>query len=131
MAHPRKLGAVVGFMLMSAVILVILMVWYVFTSPINQTNILAYVTLAISGALGAAIGSYISKRNPSDERETFILYQSSTYAWFFLFITLPFVAMLLANSPPPYGIYAALLLYGVWLIAIIVFTATALYRNWR
>ncbi len=124
----RKFEGVIFSMLMAAVILIILTLWYLLATPGLQSEILSLVTVFLSGAIGATIGAYISKRSPSDERETLIFNQSSTYAWLFLFIAIPLIAMILVTSPPPYGLYAAILLYGVWFVATIIFSATALYR---
>ncbi len=131
MDKDRKIFAVVGAMLTAAIIAIILLVLYVFIEPVDPTRILASAPAGIIGASGAAIGAYLSKRSPSDERETFIIHQSGMYAWLFLYITLPFLAIFLIYSPPPHGIMGALLLYGIWLIAIIIFSITTLYRNWR
>lgn len=128
MSRDRKLNAVITTMLLGPLVLIILTIWYLLADPSFQPEFLTYVTVCLSGILGAAIGAYISKKNPSDERETQIFNQSSTYAWFFLFFVIPLIAMVLVNSPPPYGVYAAILLYGTWFVAIIIFSATALYR---
>lgn len=131
MDRETKFAAVGGGFIFTVLMTVFLLALYFTYGPLDPIQILATVPSAIAGATGGILGVYLSKRQRADEREALILHQSGMYAWLFLFMALPLVAIYLIHSPPPYGFTAALLLYIVWVVAILLFSINALYRYRR
>ncbi len=131
MTRETKFMGVIAGVLTAAVIAVVLLVLYLYFGSLDPTSILASAPAGIAAGTGATLGVYFSRRSRTDEREALILHQSGMYAWLFLFIALPIVAVYLINIPSLYGLTAALILYGIWIVAILLFSITALHRYRR
>lgn len=131
MKPKTKFAAVLAGVLTAAFIAVVLIALYVFLAPLDPTRLMASLPAGIAASTGGALGAYLSTRQRADERETLILHQAGMYGWLFLFIALPFIALYSIYSPSPYGLRDALGLYAAWIIGIIIFSVTALYRNYR
>ncbi|MFX1510839.1 MAG: hypothetical protein ACFFBR_11100 [Promethearchaeota archaeon] len=131
MDRETKFAAIFGGFVFTVLMSVALLALYFTYGPLDPIQILSSVPAAIAGATGGVLGAYLSKRQRADEREALILHHSGMYAWLFLFMALPFIAVYVIHTPPPFGITSALLLYSVWIIAILLFSITALYRYRR
>jgi hypothetical protein len=118
-------------MVAGALIAVILITPNLLPAPIFRTGLLAVLLAGSAGAMAFAIRASMGRRQRADERDILILHRAGWYAWLFLFIAVPLLAIYWLWSPAPYGFWVALGLYGAWLIALIIFATTTIRQYYK
>jgi hypothetical protein len=118
-------------MVAGALIAIILVTPGLLPEPVFRTGLLAVLLGGSAGAMGFAIRAAMGRREHADERDILILHRAGWYAWLFLFIAVPLLAIYWLWSPAPYGFWVSLGFYGAWLIAVIIFAATAIREYYK
>lgn len=97
-------------------------------TPISIASVIvSYTPAMIAGVFGGLVGSYISLRRRPDERMQQILKHSARNAFWALIMSLPFMGVAFMFLPTQTGMFYGIWLFGLWIIAMVIFYLSAIY----
>jgi hypothetical protein len=129
----RKIAEfIIGIIIVIIAFGIFLLVLEYFAGPGVISSFLNFLPSGIfSSIVGMTIVTYISLRRQPDERMRRILKDAAHNSLAFLWLGLPFLAILLIFMPAWNGIIAATWIWAVILTSITIFGVTMLYKYWK
>ena len=123
---------IIGIIIAITIIAIVVLGLEYFAGPGVIAKFLEFLPGAIfSSIVAVTVVTYISLRRQPDERMRRILKDAAHNSLAFLWLGLPFLALLLIFMPAWNRIIAATWLWAVLLTSITIFGATLLYKYWK